>query len=131
MRDSAPRGGLASSLRSLAGSALGLLRTRLDLLSVELEEEKLRLFSMFVYGAVAIMLLSVGLVFLAVFATVLLWDSHRMLALGVFSAMFLLGGAVALVMLVTLTRTRSKLFAASLAELAEDRAALQSEVPPQ
>lgn len=131
MTDSAPRGGLASSLRSLAGSALGLLRTRLDLLSVELQEEKLRLFSMFVYGAVAIMLLSVGVVFLAVFVTVLLWDSHRMLALGIFSALFLLGGTVALVMLATLARTRSKLFAASLAELAEDGAALQSEARPQ
>jgi uncharacterized membrane protein YqjE len=131
MTDSAPRGGLASSLRSLVGSTLGLLRTRLDLLSVELQEEKLRLFSMFIYGAVAIMLLSVGVVFLAVFVTVLLWDSHRLLALGIFSAIFLLGGTIALVMLAMLTRTRSKLFAASLAELAEDSAALQSEARPQ
>jgi uncharacterized membrane protein YqjE len=131
MADSAPRGGLASSLRSLVGSTVGLLRTRLELLSVELQEEKLRLLSMLVYGGAAFVLLSAGLVFLAVFVTVLLWDSNRLLALGAFSALFLGGGAVALAMLLSLARAPSRLFSASLAELSRDRAALQSETPPQ
>ena len=37
--------------------------------------------------------LCLGLAFLAVFLTVLLWDEHRLLALGVFTALFLGGGA--------------------------------------
>ena len=65
---------------------------------VELAEERLRLLSLVTYGAVAFICLSAGLVFLAVFLTVLLWDSNRLLALGIFSALFLGGGIVALMM---------------------------------
>lgn len=130
MAASPPRGGLFSSLRNLAGSGVGLLRTRLELLSVEVQEEKVRLFSLLAYGAAAFVLLSFGLFFLAAFVTVLLWESHRLLALGAFAAVFLTGGVAALVAMRQIARTPSKLFAASLAELAQDRAAMQPEAPP-
>ena len=126
-----PNRGLFSSLRSLAGSGIGLLRTRLELLSVEVREEKVRLLSLLIYGATAFVLLSFGLLFLAVFVTVLLWESHRLLALGAFAAVFVGGGLAAFVAMLAIARTPSTLFAASLAELARDRAALQPESPPQ
>ena len=126
MAESTPRGGLASSLRSLFGNGLALLQTRLELLSVEAQEEKVRLLSLLGYGAAAFVLLSFGLMFLAVLVTVLLWDSHRLLALGVFTAVFLTGGLLALIVVLRLARTPSKLFAASIAELAQDRAAMQT-----
>jgi uncharacterized membrane protein YqjE len=68
--------------------------------------------------------MSAGLVFLAVFLTVLLWDSHRLLALGVFSALFLGAGITTLLMAMNLARAGSTLFKGSLAELARDREAL-------
>lgn len=125
-----PRGGLFASLRALLGSSVGLLRTRLELLSVEVREEKVRLFSLLTFGAAAFVLLSFGLLFLAAFVTVLLWDSHRLLALGAFTAVFLGGGIVSLLVLLGIARTPSKLFAASLAELARDEAALQGDAAP-
>lgn len=127
MSETAPRGGLAASLRSLFGNGLGLLQTRLELLSVEAQEEKVRLLSLLGYGAAAFVLLSFGLMFLAVLVTVLLWDSHRLLALGAFTAIFLTGGFIALAAVLQLARTPSTLFSASIAELAKDRAALQPE----
>jgi len=127
MSETAPRGGLAASLRSLLGNGLALLQTRLELLSVEAQEEKVRLLSLLGYGAAAFVLLSFGLMFLAVLVTVLLWDSHRLLALGAFTAVFLTGGMVALAAVLRLARTPSKLFAASIAELVQDRAALRPE----
>ncbi|MDP2793252.1 MAG: phage holin family protein [Sulfurisoma sp.] len=127
MSDTAPRGGLAASLRSLLGSGLALLQTRLELLSVEAQEEKVRLLSLLGYGAAAFVLLSFGLMFLAVLVTVLLWDNHRLLALGAFTAVFLTGGLIALAAMLRLARTPSKLFSASIAELAQDRAAMQVE----
>jgi uncharacterized membrane protein YqjE len=129
--DSRPRRGLFSSLRSLAGTGVALLHTRLELLSVEVQEEKLRLFSLLAYGAAAFVLLAFGLLFLAAFITVLLWDSHRLLALGAFAAIFLAGGGAAFIAMRAVARTPSKLFAASLAELAEDYAALRSDSPSQ
>jgi uncharacterized membrane protein YqjE len=125
MSESAPRSGLASSLRSLVGNGLGLLQTRLELLSIEAKEERVRLLSLLTYGALAFVLLSFGLMFLALLVTVLLWDSHRLLALGIFTAIFLTSGLIALIAMLRQARTPSKLFAASIAELAQDRAALQ------
>ena len=120
----APRAGLFASLKGLFGTSLALVQNRLQLLGVELAEERLRLLSLLTYGAIALICLSAGLVFLAVLLTVLLWDSHRLLALGVFSALFLGAGIATLLMTLSYARAGSALFKASLAELARDRAAL-------
>lgn len=124
--DDAPRArGLFSSLRGLVASGVATLQIRLELLATELQEEKARIFGLLVYGAAALILLAVGMVFLAVFFTVLLWDSNRLLALGIFSALFLGAGGLALAVAMRLARSGSRLFAASLAELAQDRTALE------
>lgn len=120
----ASRAGLFASLKGLFGTSLALVQNRLQLLGVELAEERLRLLSLATYGAIALICLGAGLVFLAVFLTVLLWDSHRLLALGVFSALFLGAGLATLLMAVKFARAGSTLFTASLAELARDREAL-------
>lgn len=120
----ASRAGLFASLKGLFGTSLALVQNRLQLLGVELAEERGRLLSLLTYGAIALICLSAGLVFLAVFLTVLLWDSHRLLALGVFSALFLGAGVATLLMAVNYARAGSTLFKASLAELARDREAL-------
>jgi uncharacterized membrane protein YqjE len=120
----ASRAGLFASLKGLFGTSLGLLQNRVQLLGVELAEERLRLLSLLTWGAVALLCLAAGLVFLAVFLTVLLWDSHRLLALGVFSAVFLGAGFACLMITLRFARAGSTLFKASLAELQKDRAAL-------
>jgi len=120
----ASRAGLFASLKGLFGTSLAPAQNRLQLLGVELAEERGRLLSLLTYGAIALICLSAGLVFLAVFLTVLLWDSHRLLALGVFSALFLGAGIATLLVAVNFARAGSTLFKASLAELARDREAL-------
>jgi uncharacterized membrane protein YqjE len=117
--------GLFSSVRGLGVTLLALLGNRLDLLGTELAEERGRLLSLVAYGAAALLLLAAGLVFLAVFITVLLWDSNRLLALGVFSGLFLAGGLLALGMAIGFAKAGSKMFAASLAELRKDADALR------
>lgn len=124
MTTSSPRGGLFASLRGLFGTAIRLLQTRLELLGTEIEEEKLRLLGLLGFGAAAFLLLGAGIVFLAIFLTVLLWDSNRLLVLGGLSALFLICGLIALVMARRCAQTRTRLFSASLAELAQDLAAL-------
>lgn len=124
MADQPRSRGLYSSLRGLVAGGVALLQTRLELLSTEFQEEKARLLGLLAYGAVALILLAAGAVFLAVFLTVVLWDSHRLLVLGVFAALFLAGGALAAVVALRLARAESQLFSASLAELAQDRAEL-------
>jgi len=116
--------GLFASLRGLLNTAIGLLATRLELLATEFEEEKLRLLGLVGYGAAAMLLLGTGMVFLALFLTVLFWESNRLLVLGIFTAVFLVSGGIALFMAWRCAQAQERLFSSSLAELAEDRAAL-------
>jgi uncharacterized membrane protein YqjE len=125
--DDTPRSrGLLSSLRGLVTTAVAIAQTRLELLGVELREETARILALLAYGAAALLLLAAGIVFLAIFLTVLLWDSHRLLVLGVFTALFLGGGGLALAVAVRRARQEPQLFAASVAELLQDRTALES-----
>lgn len=118
--------GLFASLRGFAATSVALLRTRLELLKVEAGEEVGRIIGLLVWGIAAVLLGVAGMVFLAIFITVLLWDSNRLLALGIFSALFLAAAAVAINIALRLARQGSQLFAASLAELHQDEAALKA-----
>lgn len=113
-------------MRGLVATGVAIAQNRLELLATELQEEKGRVLGLLAYGAAALLLLIIGAAFLAVLLTVLLWDSHRLLALAVFSALFLGGGLLALAQARRLAAADSKLFAASLAELGQDRAALEA-----
>ena len=118
------RPGLFSSLRGFATTSVALLRTRLELLKVEAQEEIGRIISLLMWGIAAVLLGTAGLVFAAVFLTVLLWDSHRLLALGIFAALFIAAALVAINAVLRLVRQGSQLFSASLAELRRDEATL-------
>lgn len=112
---------LANSLRGLVGTVLTLARLRLDLLSVEAQEEMARVGGLLLYGALAVIGLSLGVGFLAILITVLLWDSHRLLALAVFATLFGTLGTVAALAASRRARQGTRLFAASLDELRQDR----------
>ena len=127
----APGKSLGSRLRDYAAGALGILQTRLELLATELQEEKLRLGTLLGYAAAAFFFLGFGAVLLALFLTVLLWDSHRLLALGVFSAVFLAIGIIAALAAARIGRQGTRLFSASIAELAQDREMIRPDNEPE
>lgn len=111
------------------GTALALAQNRLGLLGVELAEEQHRVLSLLAYGAAAFTFISLGLVFFAIFITVLLWETQRLLVLGMFCTLFLGAGTVTLVVAIRHARAESRLFAASLAEMSRDREALAHALP--
>ena len=125
MNATPPEAGLLVSLRGLLATAVGMLRMRAELLIVEIEEEKGRVLSLLLYGAAAFFFLGFGLVSLAIFLTVLLWDSYRLVVIGGFTGLFLAIGIAAVLLVRRELQKGSRLFAASLDELARDRAALQ------
>ena len=118
---------LADSLRGFLDSGLATAQTRLELLAVEVQEEKLRLTGLVLNVVLCALLLGFGLVFLALFLTVLFWEEHRLLALGLATAVFIGGGLLTDRNAARELRRGSRLFAASLAELARDRAAIRRE----
>jgi uncharacterized membrane protein YqjE len=113
--------GLMESLERLAGTLLAIFQTRLELLSNEMEEERVRIEQMLLYGSVALFFFGLAIMLLTAFIVVLFWDSHRLLVLGGFTALFFVAGLLVLNELRRLAKEKSKLFSASLAELADDR----------
>lgn len=120
------RGGLFDSLKVLAATLLAIAHTRLELLSTELEEERVRLSSMLVWTLVALFCAGLGVVLATLFVVIALWDTHRLLALGIPAILFLLGAALAWLVVRGKARAKPCLFAASLTELSKDRKELTS-----
>lgn len=113
--------GLMASIKRLTGTLLAIFQTRLELLSNEMEEERLRIGQMLLYGSVALLFFGLTIMLLTVFLVVLFWDSYRLQVLGGLTALFFVAGLLVWNALRRLARERSKLFSSSLAELADDR----------
>lgn len=124
MSDSAPTR-LGESLKGFADTGLAALQTRLELFAVEVKEEKLRAGGFLFDTVLAALFIGFGFVFLLAFLTVLFWDSHRLLALGLATTALLLAGVWAATRAATRLRAGSTLFSASLAEITRDREALR------
>jgi uncharacterized membrane protein YqjE len=114
-------GGLFKSLQTLASTLVGMAHTRLELLSIDIAEEREHLFALLILVLLALFCLGVGVVLLALLIVVAFWESHRLLALGGLTGLFLLASAGLAWLAVYKTRSRPRLFAASLAELSKDR----------
>ena len=116
---------LARTLKGMGGRVLALLQVRLELFGVEAREELNRLTELVAWVAVACVLGCLGVGFLAVLLTVALWDSHRLLALGLATTGLFIAGVWAATRAAGRLRSGSRLFASSLAEIAQDREALR------
>ena len=127
-KSSGPESGetIAAGLKGWLRDGVQLLRVRLELFSVEAREHVMDVVEMLVLGFAAALLLVLGLAFLAALVTVLLWESHRALALGLFTGMFLGLGAVAWVLMAARWRRSRQWFEASLRELSADEDVLRS-----
>ena len=116
-RSDAPHG----PLRRIAAALLGLLQTRLELVGVELLEEKNRFLSTLFSGLAAAVFGALALFTLTALIAVLCWDTYRWQALAVMGAVYALA-CIALVL-----RARQGLrnapmpFEATLAEFEQDR----------
>ena len=116
----------SSKLKGLLGSVIELVQVRFQLLTIEAREELLRLLGMVAFGAVAIVLLCMGLVFAAFWIIAYQWDTPNRLwtVFYVTLGFFALGGLSGLLAWSRFNRG-TELFATSLNELREDVERLQ------
>ncbi len=125
MSGNPPGAGLLVSLRRLLSTALEIAQVRLELLSLELEQEKQRVVAGLLWAALAVLLLGVGIVLLVGLLLMLLWDGYRLPALALLSLLFLGAGVLLLQRAHARLSSPAGLAVASLAELARDREALE------
>ncbi|SRR5579871_806555 len=120
----APEAGLFATLRRALASLLELGHTRLELLTVELEEQIEHAAGVLLWSIAAIFFGSLAVLVLALTVVIAFWDTHRLLAAGlVTGALAALSLAAVLVVRVRL-RHRPRLLSATVAELKRDADAL-------
>ena len=118
------RPGLLKTLRQLAATVLAIIQNRLELLAVELREERLRLFNALLLTAVIVALGCYTLAMAASALAVVAWTEFGVTGLLALSGLGLAGTLLAYWRL----RARLKhwpLLSGTLAELKNDREALE------
>src|SRR5512139_3471371 len=112
--ESRATGGLFESLKALSLSVIGIVHTRLELLSTDIAEAREHLVTLLLLLQLALFFLGVGVLLLALLIVVVFWESHRLLALGGVAGLFLIAGIGAAWLAMHKSRTRPRLFEASL-----------------
>lgn len=113
--------GLIASVKRLLSTLISIASTRLELLANELQEERLRFTQMLIFALFALFFFGLGILLLTVFIVVLFWDDHRLAVTGVLTVVFFASGLLMVLLLRSKAKKKSRLFSASLAELARDR----------
>ncbi|OXC76315.1 phage holin family protein [Caballeronia sordidicola] len=108
-------------LRRIVSSVFAIFETRLELIGIELAEEKERLIGVLFLGLAAMMLTMMALITLTVLVAIAFWDTYRWQSLAAITV------AYALVAVLCAVRARAGLFEApnvfdsTIAEFKKDR----------
>ena len=118
--------GLLGSLKSLTALMVAIIHNRLSLLSTDLEIAREQLVSVLIMVLIALFSLCFGALLLAIFIVVIFWDTHRLLALGGVSGLFIVVGSICMWRVLRALKAMPATFEASLEELATDFQQLKS-----
>jgi uncharacterized membrane protein YqjE len=119
-------GRIGSTLSQLAANAIALVRTRLELASVELQETTGRVKELLILAICGALLAIFTLLFASMFVIVCFWDTHPVAAVGGVTLFYLVLTVVVAVRLRQSVRGGPMPFAATLAELENDVASLRN-----
>jgi uncharacterized membrane protein YqjE len=120
---------LGPRLSGLAAGTLLALRQRLELASLDVEEELLRLAGLIAGALVAALLLALALAAGAATVVVVFWDHGRVAALVGVTLFFTAAGALAAGALARTLRGKPRFLDATLTELERDREAWAGQQP--
>ena len=118
---------VTAALRQFGANLVDLLRTRIELATIELQEGTHRLFGYLAWAAAAAVLALFTLALAVLFVLVLFWDTHRLAAVGGMTVLFAVGSLVAVSKLRAGLAARPPFLPATLGELRKDAAALKGE----
>jgi uncharacterized membrane protein YqjE len=123
--DSSP--GLLDSIRHFGSGLLASVHDRVELVSLELQEEKFRLIQTFVWISAALFASMMALTFASLTLVYLFWESARLAVLGGLTLVYA-GAAVAIIVAFRRFLARQpRPFAATIEELKQDRECIPKE----
>lgn len=118
---------LLSSIRGFADGLVGSVHDRIELLAIELQEEKHRLIQIAIWISAVVLLASLAIVFASVALLVAFWETARVpIAIGLAGA-YVLGLVAVVIGFRRFLARQTRPFAATLGELKEDRACIREE----
>ena len=123
--DSQRDGGISGALSRLSGSLIALLRTRIELATVEFDEERERIKEMLLLVVCTALLGMFALLFASVFVIVYFWDSNRLVATGAVAVFYVVLTMAVYARMKQRVRDKPAPFAATLSELEQDAASLR------
>ncbi len=112
-------------LRSSVAALIDIGATRLELAATEYEEERLRLLQLLISTIATLLLLSMTVLLATTFVIVLVWDSHRLLAIGILVMAFALATVASALSWRRRLSQQPAFMAATVAELQRDADALR------
>ena len=118
-------GGISGALSRLTASALALLRSRIELATLEFEEERERTKEMLLLAICAALLALFALLFASLLVILYFWDSYRLAAAGAVTVFYIVLAAAVFARLKQRAREKPSPFAATLSELEQDAASLR------
>lgn len=110
-----------SPLRRIIGSVFAILQTRLELVGIELAEEKDRLLAVLFLGLAAMMLATMALIALTALIAIAFWDTYRWQALAGITAVYAIAGLACALKARSGLRNAPLVFEATIAEFEKDR----------
>lgn len=117
---------ISDAMKRMAADSLAILKTRAELLSLELEEEAIRFISYLVFALIALVCLSIALLLMVFFVVVLFWDTHRLAAISSLFVFFALAAAIIGLWIRNAIRQRGGFLSGTINELSKDVAALKA-----
>lgn len=123
---------LFSSLRSFWGVLVAIFYTRLDLATLELEEEAIRAVKLIAAALVSLLCLGTAFFFAMFFLLALFWDTeYRLWVLGSIFGIYFVAGIVLLLIARKMVLSRPKFLSQTLAELRRDVENLRLKAKPE
>jgi uncharacterized membrane protein YqjE len=110
-----------SATRRLGAAVLGLMHGHIELLGIELQEQKARTVSLLLFAGLALVFALLALVALSGLVLILLWDTYRMPGMIGLCAFYVLAGIFCALRLKAAIFDETSPFSATLHELANDR----------
>ena len=120
-----PESGLFASLRRTFARLITLGHTRLELVSVEIEEQIEFAAGVLLWSIAAIFFGSLAVLVLALTIVIAFWDTHRLLVAGLVTGGFAAIAVIAVLLVRARIANRPRLLAATLGELKRDASSLE------
>lgn len=119
--------GLLASLSSLTNTLIDIVQTRIELLSLDIEEDRTRIFQLVLIYMAALFSLVVGFVIVITLTVFLLWEKNQLDILFLIGGIFVLLGVAILGLATYKAKNKPGLFLSSLLALEKDKQEIASD----